>query len=77
MGADIVLSMVSPAFFNLECVDARCPRERDRKREREIERERDRERESFNRKQKLTAIFRNNTDEAYKVNRLYIILIIV
>ena len=52
-------------------------REREVERERKRERERERERESHNRKQKLTARFRNNTDEAYKVNRLYIILTIV
>ena len=54
-------------------------RERGREREREEEKDREREREieSHNRKQKLTARFRNNTDEAYKVKRLYIILTIV
>ena len=64
MGADIILSVVSPAFFNLECVDARFPIEREKKKERERKRERERERESKKRKQKLTARFRNNTDEA-------------
>ena len=52
-------------------------REREREGERERERERETERESHNRKQKLTARFPNNTDEAYKVKRVYIILIIV
>ena len=51
MGADIVLPMVSPAFFNLEFEDARCPRERERERESESVEERegegDRDRKSI------------------------------